>query len=67
MILFAVPLSRKRGSAAERRPFGGSGSSTSHRIIAMSCAKEGRLQSTAFSVQYERYRAIRPAYVRWVL
>jgi hypothetical protein len=34
LILFAVPLSRYRGSVAGRRPFGGSGTSTNHRIVA---------------------------------
>ncbi|WP_223190513.1 hypothetical protein [Nonomuraea terrae] len=39
----------------------GIGSSTSHRIIAISRAKLGRDQSTPYPRQYDKYKAIRPA------
>ncbi|WP_206061431.1 hypothetical protein, partial [Nonomuraea basaltis] len=41
MIAFAVPSLRYRAVASGRRDRAGIGSSTSHRIIAISCAKLG--------------------------
>ena len=52
---------------ASSKPPGGSGSSTSHRIIAASCASDGLDQSTPWPTQYDKYNAIRPAYVFSVL
>jgi hypothetical protein len=46
------------GDARER---GGIGSSTSQRIIAISCARPGLDQSTPWPWQYDKYNAIRPA------
>ncbi|MGN9846793.1 hypothetical protein ACTMTI_52725 [Nonomuraea sp. H19] len=39
----------------------GIGLSTSHRIIAISCARLGLDQSTPCPRQYDKYKAIRPA------
>ncbi|SFK54969.1 hypothetical protein SAMN05216275_12832 [Streptosporangium canum] len=43
------------------------GSSASRRIIAIGCARLGRDQSTPYPVQYDKYKAIRSAYVFSVL
>ncbi|MGA5761261.1 hypothetical protein [Nonomuraea bangladeshensis] len=67
MIAFAVPSLRYRAVAPGLGERGRIGSSTSHRIIAISCAKLGLDQSTPCPVQYDKYKAIRPAYVFSVL
>ncbi|MEV0422651.1 hypothetical protein [Streptosporangium canum] len=55
------------GRAAGGGSMGRVGSSASRRIIAISCARLGLGQSTPYPVQYDKYKAIRPAYVFSVL
>lgn len=60
-----APRRRSPGVPADPglRPRAGIGSSTSHRITAINCARHGRDLSTPWPRPYDKYKAIRPAYV----
>ncbi|MEV1172141.1 hypothetical protein, partial [Nonomuraea sp. NPDC049784] len=67
MIAFAVPSLRCRTAAPGLLDRAGIGSSTSQRIIAISWGRLGPAQSSPWPRQYDKYKAIRPAYVFSVL